>query len=108
MSTAGSFEAGKNGARAGILMRAHPKVGQVTAQEFAPGVAEDKSRVLDLSVTVTVPFGTFHHCIRTEDFTPLEPGALENKFYCRGVGVVRERDVRGGTVRTALTRIVSR
>ena len=108
VSTAGSFEAGKNGARAGILMRAHPKVGQVTAQEFAPGVAEDKSRVLDLSVTVTVPFGTFHHCIRTEDFTPLEPGALENKFYCRGVGVVRERDVRGGTVRTALTRIVSR
>ena len=108
VSTAGSFEAGKDGARAGILMRAHPKVGQVTAQEFAPGVAEDKSRVVDLNVTVTVPYGTFRHCIKTEDFTPLEPGALENKFYCRGVGVVRERDVRGGTVSTALARIVSR
>ena len=43
VSTAGSFEAGKNGARAGVIMRAHPKVGQVTPQEFAPGVAEDKA-----------------------------------------------------------------
>ena len=42
------------------------------------------------------------------DFTPLEPGALEQKFYCRGVGVVSERDLRGGTAHTALTTIVSR
>ena len=108
VSTAGSFEAGKNGARAGIIMRAHPKVGQITPQEFAPGVAEDKARVVDLDVTVTVPYGTFHHCLKTEEFTALEPDALENKFYCPGVGIVRERDVRGGTVRTALTKIVQR
>jgi hypothetical protein len=42
------------------------------------------------------------------DFTPLEPGALEQKFYCRGVGVVSERDLRGGTAHTAQTTIVSR
>jgi hypothetical protein len=108
VSTAGSFEAGKDGARAGIIMRAHPKLGQVTPQESAPGVAEDESRVLDRNVMVAVPYGTFRHCLETEDFTPLEPGALEQKFYCRGVGVVSERDVRGGTVHTALTRIVSR
>src|SRR5262245_13472473 len=46
VSTAGSFEAGKNGAKAGIIMPAHPKVGVVTPQEFAPGVAEDKARVV--------------------------------------------------------------
>jgi hypothetical protein len=105
VSTAGSFEAGKNGAKAGVIMRAHPKLGQVTPQEFAPGVAEDKARVVDLDATVRVPFGTFHHCLKSEEFTPLEPAVLENKFYCPGVGIVRERDVRGGTVSTALTKV---
>jgi hypothetical protein len=108
VSTAKPFEAGKNRAKAGIIMRAHPKVGQVTPQEFAPGVAEDKARVVSLDVTVSVPFGTFHHCLKDEEFTALEPDALENKFYCPRVGIVRERDVRGGTVRTALTKIVQR
>ena len=105
ISTAGSFEAGKNGAKAGIIMRAHPRLGQVTPQEFAPGVAEDKARVVDLDATVRVPFGTFHHCLKSEEFTALEPDVLENKFYCPGVGIARERDVRGGTVSTALTNV---
>jgi hypothetical protein len=106
VSTAGSFEAGKDGAQAGIIMRAHPKLGQTTGQEFAPGVAEDKGHVLDLDATVTVPYGTLHHCLKQEEFTPLEPAALEHKFYCPGLGVVRERDVRGGTVNTALTHVL--
>jgi hypothetical protein len=105
VSTAGSFEAGKHGARAGIIMRAHPKLGQITAQEFAPGVAEDKGRVLDLDATATVPFGTLRHCLKQAEFTALDPAALEYKFYCPGIGVVRERDVRGGTVNTALTTV---
>jgi hypothetical protein len=105
VSTAGSFEAGQNGAKAGIIMRAHPKVGQTTQQEDAPGVAEDKSTVVSLDETVATPYRTFHHCIKTKDFTPLEPGALEVKFFCRGVGFVRARDVSGGNARQALTDI---
>ena len=108
VSTAGSFEAGKNGARAGIIMRAHPKVGLTTPQEDAPGVAEDRARVVDKNVTVTVPYGTLRHCVKTEEFTPLEPDVLENKWYCPGVGITRERDVRGGNVTTLLTTIVQR
>ena len=107
VSTAGSFEAGKNGAKAGIIMRAHPKVGQTTPQEFAPGVAMDKAKVLDLNATITVPYGTFTHCLKQEEFTPLEADALENKFYCPGVGIVKELDVKGGTVNTGLARIVN-
>ena len=106
VSTAGSFEAGKNGAKAGVIMRAHPKLGQVTPQEFAPGVAEDKARPVDLDATVTVPYGTLHHCLKTEEFTALEPGVLENKFYCPNIGIARERDAKGGTVRTGLVKIV--
>ena len=108
VSTAGSFEAGKNGARAGIIMRAHPKLGVVTPQELAPGVAEDKAKVVDKNVTLAVPYGTLDHCIKTEEFTPLEPDVLENKWYCPGIGITREADVRGGSVRTALVRIVQR
>jgi hypothetical protein len=108
VSTAGSFEAGKKGAKAGVIMRSHLVRGQVTPQEFAPGVAEDKARVIDLHATVTVPYGTFHECLKTEEFTALEPGVLENKFYCPGIGIVKERDVRGGTVRTGLTNVVQR
>lgn len=107
VSTAGSFEAGKNGARAGIIMRAHPKLFQITPQEDAPGVAEDKARVIDLDQVVTL-LGTRRHCIKTAEFTDLEPDALEYKLYCRGLGIVRERDVRGGSSHDHLVKVVSR
>jgi hypothetical protein len=32
----------------------------------------------------------------TEDWTPLEPDIAERKFYAPGVGLVMERQVRGG------------
>jgi hypothetical protein len=32
----------------------------------------------------------------TEDWTPLEPKLLENKYYAPGVGVVLERLIEGG------------
>jgi hypothetical protein len=105
VSTEGSFEAGKAGARAGILMRARPVLSQITPQEFAPGVAEDKAKVLDLDATVTTPYAKLHHCLKQAEFTPLEPDALEYKYYCPGIGVVRERDVRGGTVNTGLVAV---
>jgi hypothetical protein len=108
VSTQGSFEAGKQGARAGIIMRAHPKWGQITPQEDAPGVAEDKSRIIGVDATVTVPYGTFSHCLKTAEFTDLEPDAVEYKFYCPGVGVTRGRDVRGGTAQTKLVRVEDR
>jgi hypothetical protein len=108
VTTAGSFEAGKNGARAGIIMPAHPKVGVTTPQEDAPGVAEDRARVVDKQVALDVPYGSLRHCIRTTEFTPLEPDVLENKWYCPGVGIAKEREVRGGSGGTELTAIVQR
>ena len=105
VSTAGSWEAGKNGARPGIIMPAHPHVGQTMQQEFAPGVAEDMARVLHLGLKVSVPYGSFNHCIETEEFTPLEPGVSEVKFFCPGIGFVKARDVQGGTAHMALTRV---
>jgi hypothetical protein len=105
ISTAGSWEAGKNGARAGVIMLAHPHVGQSYQQEFAAGVAEDRARVVQRNARVSVPYGTFKHCLKTEDTTPLEPGAKEVKLYCRGVGLVKGDDVAGGTAHIVLSQV---
>lgn len=40
--------------------------------------------------------GTFHHCLKTADTSPLEPGALDHKFYAAGVGNVLTVDLTNG------------
>lgn len=105
VSTAGSWEAGKNGAKAGLIMLAHPRVGRTYPQERAPGVAEDMARVLRRGEKISTPYRKLRNCLRTEEFTPLEPDVLELKFYCAGIGLVKGRAVTGGTGRFALTQI---
>lgn len=92
-SLGGSWQAGLNGASPGIVMEAHPKVGDFYRQEFLLNTAEDSAGVLDLNQTVKVPAGTFHHCLETAEVTGLEPGALEHKFYAKGVGNVLTVDL---------------
>ncbi len=99
---AGSWEAGVDGARAGLVMAATPRVGDGYQQEFFEGVAEDRAEVLSLDVTVEVPFGTFDDVLQTEDTTPLEPDLVEHKYYARGVGVVLEQTLAGGQDRVEL------
>ena len=95
VSTEGSFEAGVEGARPGVLIPGHPKVGLVGRQEFLRGEAEDRFRVLDLKASVSVPFVSTQKALRTREWTPLEPGTVDNKYYVRGVGTVREIAVQG-------------
>ena len=47
-STEGSWQAGVDGAEAGIYMPAHPKVGESYSQEYYKGHAEDHFRVVSL------------------------------------------------------------
>jgi hypothetical protein len=96
VSTAGSWEAGKAGAKAGIIMLAHPMVGDTYQQENSPGVVADMARVKSLDETVTVPFKTFEGCLKTQEWTPLEPGNRAFKFYAPGVGTVLEAENHGG------------
>jgi hypothetical protein len=93
----GQWLSGKDGALAGLFMPADPQEGDEFEQERAPGVAEDSSRVLATGVSVTVPAGKFDDCIETEDVDPIS-GAKQNKFYCRGVGLVREVFPDGGSI----------
>lgn len=105
VSTAGSWKAGRDGARAGIVMKAHPRVGQTYYQEYYPGVAEDEATVLSLDESVTVPYGSFDNVLKTKDFTALEPDKVERKFYARGVGPVLEKLVKGGRERLVLVSV---
>jgi hypothetical protein len=77
-------------------MKANPQVGDIYRQEFLLGEAEDAAEVLALGESVTVPFGTFNNCLKTADFTPLEPDVLEHKFYAPGMGLVLELDPESG------------
>jgi hypothetical protein len=96
VSTEGSWEAGVDGAKAGIAVPAHPRVGMDYSQEYYKGHAEDRGRVLSLNARATVPFGSFRHLLKTRDYTRLEPDATEHKFYARGVGPVLALALHGG------------
>ena len=97
VSTAGSWEAGVDGALPGVIMLAHPIPGLWYRQEYYENEAEDVAQVLSLNASVTVPFGTFDNCLQTAEWNPLEPGEVEHKFYAPGVGLIRAVAVKGGS-----------
>jgi len=87
----GQWLAGEGNAAPGVYLPAQPAVGQMFAQEQAPGVAEDRSTILATGAEVTTPAGHFTGCIRVKDFDPRSKGE-EFKFYCPKVGIVREEE----------------
>lgn len=102
----GSFRAGIDGDKPGIVMKAHPAVGNFYRQEFSLGNAEDLAEVAALNESVSVPAGSYVNCLRTRETSPLEPDLLEDKFYARGVGNVLTVDVNTGD-RVGLVAIVN-
>lgn len=106
--TAGSWEAGKDGAKPGIIMPANPKVGESYRQEYYKGEAEDMARALKLDASATVPYGSFEHLLMTREWTPLEPNIAEHKYYAAGVGNVLEVSVKGPQERLELVDVKTR
>src|SRR5213592_4242737 len=100
----GTFMAGVNGDKPGIVMKAHPAIGDFYRQEFSLANAEDFAETLSLTESVTVPAGTFHNCLKSQETTPLETDLLEHKFYAPGVGNVLTVDATTGD-REELVRI---
>ena len=108
VSTEGSWEAGVNGAEAGIIMWADPSahIGEEYRQEFAGGVAEDLGKVVGVNQSVDTPYGTLTGCVKTEDRSALEPGVLENKYYCPPVGLTAEYGLQGSSDRNELVAVI--
>ena len=101
-STAGSWEAGVDGAQAGVALPADPRVGTHYRQEYLKGEAEDEGKVLSVSERAEVPFGRFSQVLLTRDTTPLEPNLVEHKFYAKKVGPVLATTISGGSDREEL------
>jgi hypothetical protein len=92
-SREGTWLAGKDGAKAGIFMPAHPRVGQLFRQEYLKGQAEDHFKVIG----VFRPNG-----LLTKEWSPLEPGVVDHKMYTRGIGNVYEQTQKGPNERAEL------
>ena len=101
-STEGSFEAGRDGAQAGVVVPSHPRVGLSYRQEQYAGHAEDRARVFSLDEQAEVPLGHFTGVLATRESNPLEPKVLEYKLYARGIGPVLALTVSGGRDREEL------
>jgi hypothetical protein len=105
VSIDGSFKAGLNGDKPGIIFLPSPEVGDVYVEEASLGNAEDVTVVLSTTYSYgngapeldeLVPpdlaalFCSSGHCVVTKNFSLLEPGIFARKYYAPGVGVFLE------------------
>jgi hypothetical protein len=88
----GSWRAGHHGARAGVIMPAHPAAGYHAFAEHAPPVALDEYLIARTDARVRTPgYSAPSGVVRTYEWTQLEPGISETKLYAPHVGLVKAR-----------------
>ncbi len=102
----GSFEAGRDLAISGILIKADPETDDAHRQEYLLGEAEDVIRYVsgEDDLTSVGPgedgdnpnFPCNGGCVKTEEFIPPEPGAGEFKYFLAGTGFVLGVDLEDG------------
>jgi len=107
-TTAGSWEAGSDiadvgsTAEAGIIMLAEPQKGLAYQQEYYEDEAEDMAQVKQTDAPVDIELGSYEGCLKTKEWSPLEPGHVEHKFYCPPDGLVLINELKGKTLRVEL------
>ena len=104
-SREGTWLAGVDGAVAGIIMPADPHPTDAYRQERYLGHAEDQAWIVQDGLRLRVAYGRVRHVVRSFEWTRLEPHVVSAKFYAKGLGIVREVDVAGGTEQLELVRI---
>lgn len=93
VDVSGSWRAGDEEARPGIIMLAAPRVGETYRQEFALGDAEDAATVRSTTASATSRAASCTRtCLVTREFTPLEPALREDKYYAPGIGLILSVD----------------
>jgi hypothetical protein len=63
-------------------MLADPRRGVSYQQEYYEDEAEDMAKVLRLDARVSIEYGDYTGCLLTKEYTPLERGQIEHKYYC--------------------------
>jgi len=111
VSIDGSFKAGRDGDKPGIIFQASPAPGQVYIEEASLGNAEDATEVLAVDYSYgrnpqldeLVPpklarVLCARNCVVTKNFSTIEPGTFERKYYAPGIGVFLEVEPESGEV----------
>jgi hypothetical protein len=91
VSHKGAWLAGKNGARAGLIMPGKPRVGLKYYHELAPGVAMDRAEIVSLDEILKTPAGLFSKCLKTKEGTSLNLLVKEFKTYAPGIGLIQDK-----------------
>jgi hypothetical protein len=107
----GSFKAGRDGDKPGVIFQASPKPGQTYLEEFSLGNAEDMTQILSTTYKYgdhpeldrLVPQALAERfcsgdCVVTKNISLLEPGVVARKYYGRGVGFFLEISLDTGKV----------
>ncbi len=83
--------AGIDGAKAGIKMRAEPRLGTPSyPQGWAPSVEwSDRGQVYKMAQQTCVPARCYADVLVIDEFNQEEPGAFQQKYYARGVGNIQ-------------------
>ena len=90
----GTWLAGQNGNRAGLIMPGMPKPKMKYYQEIAPGVAMDRAEVVSVNETCRTPAGVFKSCLKVKETSPLDRTMAEYKYHAPGIGLVQDEDLR--------------
>ena len=85
----GGWLAGVKGAKFGLIMPAHPKVGDRYYQEQAPHQAMDRAEIVSVSETLKTPAGSYSIVVKIKETTPIEAD-VSYKWYAAGVGLIRD------------------
>jgi hypothetical protein len=84
----GSWEAGVDGAKPGILMLNNPKAGDTYRREYYPGKAEDMATVIAVGRKLKLPHGAFfENCVQIRDWSRLKKES-DYKYHCVGIGLM--------------------
>ena len=107
----GSFKAGRDGDKPGIIFQASPAPGQVYIEESSLGNAEDGTEILSVDYAYgknpkldeLVPpklakLLCAGNCVVTKNFSTIEPDTFERKYYAPGIGVFLEVEPGSGEV----------
>ena len=92
----GAWLLGKDTKNPGVIIPAHPKVGDKFKSEDVNKEIHEDDEVVAVGETVSVPAGTYENCVKVKEV--LADGETEFKFYAPGVGVVREVPAGGDVV----------
>ena len=87
----GAWVAGKDNAKAGLIMPGDPKAGMKYYQEVAPGVAMDRAENISLNETLQTPAGLFSNCLKIKEGTALNLLETEYKTYAPGIGLIQDQ-----------------